>query len=227
MNVKGVKKYILEEVAHGRPIQLVLHPKPPQIKAFDPEGTEILVDDPEWIRPELPDWVTVVRWLGEDEAFAHDFSLAEKYGAKWLADEMLELKEKVKSDPRNAMAYRTAMEMIKWSTMIRDPKYSERTVQEVKNSTPSDPDVVRAKIRQLEEELGMGGPAVIETQKPRPLLSGKKEPSQKMLAHLERAREKAEQARKERNERRSGRGGLPGRLPKDSDGHQSGDGGTE
>ena len=183
MHQKLVKKYICDELSHGRPLQHILNPAPPQVQIGVEDGQPIYIDDPDWKKPALPKWTVVVAWLGEDEEFAHAFEVAEKYGAKWLADEMLVLKDKVKSDPRNATAYRTAMEMIKWATMIRDPKYSERTIQEIKNTTPRDPLEVKARIAQIEEELGL---KTIDV----PVTEVKKEKviSEKQRAHLERAR---------------------------------------
>ena len=142
MNPKAVKKHILEELAHGKPVQEILNPPAP-------------LNDPDWVKPDLPDWNLVVQWLKEDEEFRGAYEHAMKYGAAYLADEMLMLKERLLQDPKSATAYKTAMDMIKWATMIRDPKYSERTIQEIKNTTPQDAEVVKAKVEQLREELGM------------------------------------------------------------------------
>ena len=141
MNPKAVKKHICEELAHGKPIQTILKPDVP-------EG------DP---KPDLPDWNIVVQWLKEDEVFRSDYEHAMKFGATYLADEMLLLKDKLLKDPKSAPAYKCAMEMIKVSAMWRDPKYSERTIQEIKNTTPQDAEVIAARIKQLREELGISG----------------------------------------------------------------------
>ena len=141
MNPKAVKKHICEELAHGKPVQTILKP-------VVPEG------DP---KPDLPDWNIVVQWLKEDEVFRSDYEHAMKYGAAYLADEMLILKDRVIANPKDAPALKAAMDMIKWATMIRDPKYSERTIQEIKNTTPQDAEVIAARIKQLREELGIGG----------------------------------------------------------------------
>lgn len=180
MNIKAVKQHILEELAHGKPIQLVLNPKPTQIEARDPEtGAVTLHDDPDWVKPDLPDWNLVVQWLKADEVFRNEWENARKFGASYLADEMLLLKDRLLQDPRNASAYKTAMEMVKTSAMWGDPKFSDRTIQEVKNSTPQDAEVIAARIKQLREELGLDGKTVdvvaVEVKK--------KEPTEKQKAH--------------------------------------------
>src|SRR5579864_7295540 len=129
MNQKAVKKHICEELAHGKPIQLILNPPHPVIEAAGK-----MIPDPDWIKPDLPDWNIVVQWLKDDEGFRADYEHAMQFGAKYLADEMLMLKDALLKDPKSASAYKTAMEMIKTSAMWRDPKYSERTIQEIKNS---------------------------------------------------------------------------------------------
>lgn len=156
MNKAAVKKHILEELAHGKPIQLVLNPPCPQIESTDPETNHtVWVDDPDWVKPELPDWNLVIQWLKEEEAFRNDWEAARKYGAAYLADEMLILKDRLLKDPKNATAYKTAMEMVKTSAMWGDPKFSDRTIQDVRNTTPQDADTIAARIKQLREELNM------------------------------------------------------------------------
>src|ERR1700692_523644 len=161
MNPKAVRKHICEELAHGRPIQLILNPPCPQHEVTEYDDMtgaprKVLVDDPDWIKPDLPDWNMVVDWL-RDEEFRLEYEHAMKFGAVYLADEMLILKDRLLNDPKNASAYKTAMEMIKVSAMWRDPKYSERTIQEIQNTTPQDASVVSARIKQLREELGISG----------------------------------------------------------------------
>jgi hypothetical protein len=185
MNIKAVKKHILEELAHGKPVQMILNPKPPQVKVVDGEGLITLSDDPDWLRPELPDWNLVVQWLGDDEVFRREYEHAMKYGAAYLADEMLVLKDKLLDDPKSAPAYKAAMDMIKWATMIRDPKYSERTIQEIKNTAPQDADTVKSRIAQLEAELGLNTVNVEAVEVVEP---GKKQISERMRLHLEKAR---------------------------------------
>ena len=194
MNPKSVKKHICEELAHGRPIQHILNPPCPQIEVDqydDAIGATVtkLVDDPGWIKPLMPDWNIVVQWLKDDEGFRADYEHAMKYGAIYLADEMLILKDRLLLDPKSASAYKTAMEMIKTSAMWRDPKYSDRVIQDINaKGVPQDPDAVNARIKQLEEELDIRGTtvdmgAVQEVPK-------KKEISERMRLHLEGARAK-------------------------------------
>lgn len=193
MNPKSVKKHICEELAHGKPIQLILKPKPPLVWGVDEDGNKAMVPDEDWVQPDLPDWNLVVQWLGEDEAFRKSWENARKYGASYLADSMLILKDQLLADPKNATAYKTAMEMIKVSAMWGDPKYSERTIQEVKNTTPQDDDTIKARIKQLQEELGIG-PQTIEMG---PVVEEKKRtPAQ--LAHYQKMREARERKLRER-----------------------------
>lgn len=161
MNPKSVKKHICEELAHGKPIQKILKPDVPPLKndrgVIQRDEAGLPLPDLDWVAPDLPDWNLVVQWLKEDEVFRSDYDHAMKYGAAYLADEMLLLKDMLLKDPKSAPAFKAAMDMIKWATMIRDPKYSERTIQEIKNSVPQDAEVVSARIKQLREELGITG----------------------------------------------------------------------
>lgn len=188
MNPKSVKKHICEELAHGKPIQLILKPPVPPKKVNgkivrDEEGE--IVPDPDWVQPDLPDWNNVVQWLKEDEVFRSEYDHALKYGAVYLADEMLVLKDKLLLDPKSAPAYKCAMDMIKVSAMWRDPKYSERTIQEIKNSIPQDADVVAARIKQLRQELGLEDGGVVD------VIAHEVKPkhSPKQIAHYEKMRE--------------------------------------
>ena len=208
MNPKSVKKHICEQLAHGQPVQRILNPPPTQIEVTeydDITGERVLrmVNDPDWVKPDLPDWNIVVQWLKDDEEFRGDYEHAMKFGAAYLADEMLVLKDRLLLDPKSAPAYKAAMDMIKWATMIRDPKYSERTIQEIRNTTPQDPHVVQARIRQLEEELGVANTAIpvemVEVKNTRA--------SPKVLANLERARERLKAAREARKQEK-GNGGT-------------------
>lgn len=194
MNPKSVKKHICEELAHGKPIQLILSPRHPTVEVpVDKrvkDGPTKEIPDPEWVKPDLPDWNIVVQWLKDDEVFRNDYDHAMMYGAKYMADEMMILKDQVISDPRNASAYKVAMEMIKTSAMWRDPKYSERTIQEVRNTTPQDADVIAARIKQLRDELGMDakdmGPVETVELVGAPLI--RKPPTAKQLLHYDKMR---------------------------------------
>lgn len=200
MNKPAVKKHILEEMAHGKPIQMILSPECPKIDAgVDEDGRRVLIDDPDWVKPDLPDWNIVVQWLKEDEVFRNEWENARKFGAAYLADEMIVLKNALLKDPKNASAYKTAMEMIKTSAMWRDAKYSDRVIQDVNNNIPQDADVVLARVKQLREELGLNAP--INTLEMGPVVEEpkKKGPTDKQLAHykkLNEARAAAQLARK-------------------------------
>lgn len=189
MNPKAVRKHILEELAHGKPIQLILNPPVPMVEKNIGKGLQqkiAIVPDPDYVKPDLPDWNMVVQWLKDDEEFRLAYEHALKYGAAYLADEMLVLKDRLLLDPKSAPAYKAAMDMIKWATMIRDPKYSERTIQEFKNTTPQDPGVVTARIRQLEQELGLANSYVQAD-----VVEVKPKISERMRLHLIDARAKA------------------------------------
>lgn len=197
---KVVKKHICEELAHGKPIQLILSPPVPPKKekggkiVRDDEGNPL--PDPDWVKPDLPDWNNVVQWLKDDEEFRVAYEHAMKYGAAYLADEMLVLKDKLLLDPKSAPAFKAAMDMIKWATMIRDPKYSERTIQEIKNNQPQDAEVVSARIKQLEDELGIHGPAI--EMGTVVLAAPKKETPQHVIERMEKARAALKLSREKR-----------------------------
>lgn len=194
MNVKAAKKLILEQLAHGKPIQSILDPAAPQVALNDPETGEIVfVADADWVKPDLPDWTEVVAWMNDDEPFRTAYERSFKYGAMYLADELLMLKERVLKDPKAAPAFKLAMDAIRTSAMWRDPKYSERTIQEIKNTAPQAPEEVKQKIRQLREELGF----TVDVEAVEVVV--KKPTSPARLAHLARAREA--KAMKERDSR--------------------------
>lgn len=158
MNPTWAKKHILDQLAHGVPIQTILNPPPPKITVVDPvTGDEVEADDPDWTPPDLPNWSQVVVWL-KDEAFKKEWEHARKLGASYNADELIVLKNKLakETDPRMASKYKVMMEMIKTAAVWGDTKYSERTVQEHINTAPQSPEVVNAKIAQIERELGIG-----------------------------------------------------------------------
>lgn len=188
MNIKAVKKHILEELAHGKPIQKILRPDPPKVTVLGEDGNNTSIDDPDWIAPDLPDWNMVVQWLADDEAFKAAYEHAMKMGAVYLSDELVVLKDKVIADPKNATAYKVAMEAIRTAAMWRDPKYSERTIQEIKNTAPQAPEVVTERIKQLMEELGFAGKTIDVKAIPVEEVKPNKRRSEKVLAHLEKAR---------------------------------------
>ena len=188
MNIKSVKKHILEELAHGKPIQKILSPDPNKIRSTNEDGGLCFIDDPDWVKPDLPDWNIVVQWLKDDEAFRADYEHAMKYGAVYLSDELVVLKDKVVADPKNATAYKVAMEAIRTAAMWRDPKYSERTIQEIKNTAPQAPEVVQERIKQLMDELGFGKPALTVDVQAVEVKPANKRRSPAVLANLERAR---------------------------------------
>lgn len=189
MNAQWAKKHILERLAHGVPIQTILNPRPPKVKIPDVEtGEEIEIDDPDWEAPDLPDWNKVVEWL-QDESFRAQWEHARKAGAAYKADELTVLKDRLKEerDPRMASKYKVMMEMIKTAATWDDSKFSERSVLEVKNTTPQAPEVVRAKIAQLRRELGLSNSGEVIDVEAKPV----KVFTEKQLAHQEKLRQLA------------------------------------
>lgn len=152
MNVKAVKKHILERLAHGEAIQVILNPQPPMVK-HTIGGETVFVPDPDWVKPDLPDWNLVIQWMKDDEGFRVDYEQSFKYGGMYLADYMLVLKDELLKNPKAAPAYKAAMEMVRMSAMWRDSKYSERTINEVKNTTPQDAEHVLAGIKEITSQL--------------------------------------------------------------------------
>ena len=148
---KLFKQVICRYLGLGVPIQIILDGK----KVLK-EGEEILMHDDisQYRRMQgWPDWETVIHWLGEDNVFKVDYDEARVYGADYLADDMLGLIQMLKEDPKKAPAVKAAMEILKWQTMVRNSKYSERIIQETKNSAPADPHKVAQEIDRLEREL--------------------------------------------------------------------------
>lgn len=195
MNIKAVKKHILERLAHGEPIQVILNPQAPMVQHFMDKS--VWIPDPEWIKPDLPDWNIVVQWMKDDEIFEKDYQGAFKYGGMYLADYMLVLKDQLLKDPKAAPAYKAAMEMVRMSAMWRDSKYSERMITETKNTAPLDAEHVVASIKELTGQLSeffgkqgvdvanivnMGEVQIVE----QPKL--KKPISERMRIHLDKAR---------------------------------------
>lgn len=132
---KNFKKIICSRLAHGETIQAILA-------------------DPEYIKLQgWPNWDDVCHWLKTDELFALDYEQSRIFGADYIADEMLSLVKILKENPKLSPAVRAAMEIMKWQTMVRNPKYSERYTQEIKTSGPLDPDKVRAEAARLKQEL--------------------------------------------------------------------------
>ena len=130
---KEHKKEILRQISLGIPIQEVLNE-----------------DNPNHV-PVL--WEDVVSWFKTDEVFRGDWEQARVYGADYLADDMLGLVKLLKDNPKNAPAVKAAMDILKWQTMVRNSKYSERIVQETKTTGPQDPEKVRTEIERLKKEL--------------------------------------------------------------------------
>ena len=197
-NAKAVKKHICERLAHGEPIQLILNPQPKIIKYEDGEP----VYDPDFVKPDLPDWNMVVQWMKEDEQFRADWETARKMGAAWNADEMIQLKNNLKAetDPRMATKYKVMAEMVKTAAMWGDAKYSDRTIQDLHHKVPQNAMEVIAAIKQLEEELGMGDGRTINLAMP--VVEVKKPPTEAQLKH----REKLSRLAKERNAAKKGTG---------------------
>src|SRR6478752_7431470 len=162
MNQKAVRKHICERLAHGEPIQRILDPQPKILRYEDGQP----VYDPDFVKPDLPDWNMVLEW-----------EHAKKMQAAFLSDQLLVLKEQVLSDPKNASAYKVAYEMVKTSAMWGDSKYSDRTIQDIKNSVPQNSEEVQARILQLEEELGLAGNRTVNVQ----AVEVKKQPSPAQL----------------------------------------------
>lgn len=150
---KQFKQEICRQMALGIPIQKILNPDPPLIRQLDLDGEITLVPDPDFVPPEMPDWNMVVEWLKNDPVFQVDFEVARKYGATYLADEMLGLVKMLRDNPKNAPAVKAAMEVLKWQSAMRDPKFNERLVIEQKTDGPMDPEKVRTEMEAIKKEL--------------------------------------------------------------------------
>lgn len=188
MNPTWAKKHILEQLAHGVPIQTILNPPPPKIESVDPiDGSVRMVDDPDWTPPDLPDWIKVVEWL-KDESFRREWEHARKAGAQYKADYVSVLAKRLEDehDPRMATKYKVMLEMHKTAATWDDSKFSDRSVVEVKNTAPQAPEVVKSKIAQLERELGLSS-GVVDVE----VREVKKQATPAQLAHRQKLRELA------------------------------------
>lgn len=132
---KDIKKIICSQLAHGIPIQ------------------DILSNEDNKKMQGWPTWDDVCHWLKTDELFQLDYEQSRIFGADYVADKMLGLIDYLKADNKRAAAVRAAMEIMKWQTMVRNPKYSERTIQETKTQGPMDPEKVANEIKRLKGEL--------------------------------------------------------------------------
>lgn len=132
---KDIKKIICSQLAHGVPIQ------------------DILSNEDNKKMQGWPSWDDVCYWLKTDELFQLDYEQSRIFGADYVADKMLGLIDYLKQDPKRAAAVRAAMEIMKWQTMVRNPKYSERTITETKPQGPMDPQKVADEIRRLKTDL--------------------------------------------------------------------------
>lgn len=137
------KQEICRLLALGEPIQKIL-----MEKVLNEAGESV-----ELQRPDMPAWEEVVGWLKSDEVFLADYEQARVFGADYLADRMISLVDDLRADPKKAPAVKAAMEILKWQTMVRNSKYSERSIQEVKTTGPMDPEKVRSETKRLEREL--------------------------------------------------------------------------
>lgn len=187
LNPTWAKKHILDQLAHGVPIQTILNPPPPKIESVDPiDGSVRMVDDPDWTPPDLPDWIKVVEWL-KDESFRREWEHARKAGAQYKADYVSVLAKRLEDehDPRMASKYKVMLEMHKTAATWDDSKFSERSVVEVKNTAPQAPEVVKSKIAQLERELGLSS-GVVDVE-----VKEVKQATPAQLAHRQKLRELA------------------------------------
>lgn len=137
---KGIKQEICRLIALGIPIQSILMDEDPETKETTPKAG-------------MPSWEIIVSWLKTDELFRLDYEQARVFGADYLADRMLSLLDELRADPKKAPAVKAAMEVLKWQTMVRNSKYSERNIVETKLTGPMEPEKVTAEIRRIEKEL--------------------------------------------------------------------------
>src|SRR5215510_14240329 len=104
----------------------------------------------------MPCRKTIYNWLAKHEEFREKMAIARQYQADSHADEMYGLLDELKSNPKDANAIRVQADILKWQAMVRAPrKYGELIRQEVKVDAPLSPEQAEARIRQLEQELGL------------------------------------------------------------------------
>src|SRR5262245_45318474 len=105
---------------------------------------------------------TIYNWLTKHEEFREKMATARQYQADSHADEMYGLLDELKSNPKDANAIRVQADILKWQAMVRAPrKYGELIRQEVKVDAPPSGEQAAARIKQLEQELGISPPLLL------------------------------------------------------------------
>lgn len=94
------------------------------------------------------------RWLDNNEDFRAQYERARQMQADKHADQIIMLGKKVLTKPKDANAFKVAIDVLKWSTEIRNAgKYGKKV--ESKTREPLDPTKIKAEIHRLETELGI------------------------------------------------------------------------
>jgi len=103
-----------------------------------------------------PSLATFWKWLDAYPEFRDKFERAQQLQATMHADRILEMATEVISSPNKAGAYKVASDILKWQAEIRDPKKYGQKVQHELKAPPLKAEDLKAEIKRLEEELGVG-----------------------------------------------------------------------
>lgn len=108
-----------------------------------------------YLAPSMP---VVWRWLDEHEDFRVKYERARQLQADTLADKSLGMVLDILKNPKDAAAYRLAMDIFKWHSEIRNPKIYNKVMNTEQKQAPLDANKIKAEIKRLEKELGVAEP---------------------------------------------------------------------
>lgn len=105
-----------------------------------------------YLAPSIPQFW---KWIDNYPEFREQYERARQLAADVQADKVLELSQEVLEKPRNANAFKVAIDVLKWQAEVRNTeRYGKRQAIQVKREK-LDPAKLRAEIKRLESELGV------------------------------------------------------------------------
>ena len=105
---------------------------------------------------DMPCAKTIYNWLQRHDDFRRQMEVARGFQADYQADEMLTLLKELDEKPNQAHAIRVKADILRWQAGVRAPrKYGELVRQQISVEAPKSPEEAEARIRQLEQELGI------------------------------------------------------------------------
>src|SRR5437867_1362212 len=102
-----------------------------------------------------PSITQVWTWLNLHEDFRNKYDRARTLQADILSDKTLDYLHDILKNPKDAAAYRLAIDLLKWHAEIRNPKVYNKTMGNEGKAPPLDAAKIKAEIKRLEKELGV------------------------------------------------------------------------